>query len=107
MSSFEYKLSEGVYSLYDGEEMLTEAGGTVAIAYSEDDVVCLHKHGSPKAVYGWYEMARNKYQEAGFGEYADRLKVVEGKFSVEDLNKIINNTGFLELWLKRNSFLGS
>jgi hypothetical protein len=79
----------------------------VAIGFSKGEPwCCLHKHGSPEQVQKWLERNREKYMAAGLIDEANSLAMISGKFPVEELNKCLDCTGYLDSMLKKFGFGG-
>jgi hypothetical protein len=98
-----YELIEDNYVLFNGEEILYNAGPKVAIAFSyhPNDVIpgTLHKHGRLEAVEEWAEKFRNKVAPVA-PEIANELVVVSGHIDIEELNKSISINGYVGKWYK-------
>jgi len=93
----------------DGEEYVYAVDGEtrfraeeIAIAYTEHDsdepvLATLHKHGPADAVQDWYREKRPVFDRIGF-----RLKLISSsEWDADDLDRFINCTGYLGVWLKR------
>jgi hypothetical protein len=93
----------GTYYLME-EKRIINACDEVAIAFSkEEDGNCiLHKHGSPNMVQSWIDMTRQVYKENGFDDIAMSLYMIIGKFPVEDINRILDTTGWIKVFLQKH-----
>ena len=54
----------------------------------------LHKHGSPESVNRWYADARKRLTTAGYPDMADELLVIQGPFPLEELNRMLQVSGY-------------
>lgn len=114
-SEHHYRLENGNYFYYKGNELIAHAGPTVAICYDKETGT-LHKHGAPavvrkymddmiQAIWNWpntpeAKTVLNDTREiilAGHNKIVADTTIVEGIFPVEVLNKIINITGHLRI----------
>lgn len=105
----QYEIKFGSYYLMDGETILNMCD-EVAIGYSynqDEGYTVLHKHGSPEMVMQWMDKTRGVYLKNEMLDMANELQMVCGKFPVEELNKIIENTGYLYNFLKKQNLLTS
>jgi hypothetical protein len=102
-----YELRFGSYYLMDGETILNMCD-EVAIGYSynaEENYTVLHKHGSKEMVMQWMDKTRQRYLANNMLDMANELQMICGKFPVEELTKIIENTGYLHSFLKKQNLL--
>lgn len=53
-----------------------------------------HKFGAPDLVRAWHTNAQAKFRAANLSEMADELVVVQGRFTLEDINKVIDCSGY-------------
>lgn len=107
MYEFYYEKKHGSFHYYtkyeNCEPQLQFHTPEVAIAFDKRDFV-LHKHGRKESVAKWAEEARAKYTEAGLDEIAQDIVVISSdKWKVEDLQRIINSSGYMRFWLKDNA----
>lgn len=95
---FEYRLNQGTYYLFNTEtEQIIDGMDEVAIAwfwFKDDDEVTFIKHGTPEKVTAY---CRKKYAE--YESIGATLKCVIGKFPVEELNKIISKSNYINQFL--------
>ena len=101
--NYRYEKRFGTYYLMDGDDIL-RAGDVIAIAFAmdPDGMVTMHKHGEADLVRQWVEKARLEWQQSGLADIAGDLAMIESdKWDVEDLNKIIHNTGWIIAFLER------
>lgn len=103
---YEYQLAYGTYYLVDKRTQEKLYGmDEVAICFScgfvEDGQILLLKHGSPENVQKYFKEKVSAYESLGA-----RLRVVTGKFPVDELNKILSTTGYLERFLKKYNLTG-
>ncbi len=75
----------------------------VAIGFSkvDDQHYCMHKHGKPEMVQEWLSRTSQSYRDAGYDKEANDLAMVVGKFDIEDLNKVIQITGYIINFVRR------
>jgi len=95
----EYIKQNGWYYLARRGDRVSMIGTTVAVAFDRQEGVMM-KHGSPEAVNKWAIEQRRKIAPI-IPEWADNLVVIEGEFEVEDLNKIINISGYIGRFYNR------
>ncbi len=96
----EYKLEDSKYVYYLGGEVKGEPLDAVAIVFDKETGT-LHKHGPVEGVTRWAEDAQRKFREGGFPDMADDLIVLSGRFTLEDLNRCLSNSGFPALFYQR------
>lgn len=91
---FSYQLNCGQYVLHRDGAPVGPLLDEVALVFS---TTCgtLHKHGKPDLVGKWLDTTRDKFRKAGFTEMADELVLVQGRFSLADLNKCLSTTGYV------------
>ena len=102
---FKYRMEGTEYALVDEHDQIHWAGEEIAIAFtfSPDEPGMegiLHKHGSPDKVNAWAEKIRKKFINAGHLDMADEIVVVTGKIPVEELNKMIDISGYVGTYYK-------
>lgn len=66
---------------------------------ASSEMFTLHKHGSPELVEKWYKKAQAKYEAADIQDMFATTIYVQGKFNLEELNKLINNSGYGERFM--------
>jgi hypothetical protein len=99
----EYAIKEGRYFLQiEGIEKVV--GEQVAIAFDLDTWVVL-KHGAPSLVVDWVRDAKRQFLKVGNLYNAAQLTVISGAIPVEELNKIVSTSGYLEHFLGRDEVL--
>lgn len=119
-----YRMEGNEYALVDENDNIHWAGEEIAIGFSyepdEEIPGTLHKHGSPESVNKWAEITRKKFIESdqiaapewyirhglpfyeGLGqEMADNIVVVSGKMPIEELNKMIEISGYVGVWYRK------
>lgn len=117
MIDLSYKIEDGVYGLYDGEELIHKAGEEVAISYvyweDPDGSVrgFINKHGSKENVKLYHDNAVEKYRalsEEGLLfkdtalEMLNQIYFISGKFELEELNKCLAISDYIARWHKNN-----
>lgn len=116
---YKYKYEDPHYILYDspaflipgrpmetGEEIELFRSEIVAIAFTTAPngmMWTMHKHGSPELVNRWARIARSKYTKHGLSDMAKEIVVIEGKFPVEEINKVIEITGYIKKFYEKFS----
>ncbi|KKM89180.1 hypothetical protein LCGC14_1251180 [marine sediment metagenome] len=103
---FRYRMEGTEYALVDEHDQIHWAGEEIAVAFTycldeQGMEGTLHKHGSPEKANAWAEKTRKKFVDAGHLDMANEIVVVSGKISLEDLNKIIEISGYVGIWYKR------
>lgn len=76
----------------------------IAIAFSiidDEGHGVLHKYGDPAWVRKWYNDAKEKYIEAGLDDIAEELKLIEGNFTEEEMEKIVGIAGYIGVLYRR------
>lgn len=101
---WKYELFMGTYYLWGINESertrsLGAAMDEVAIAVDIEDLILL-KHGRPEAVNTWFQKAIKKYEASGLGDMASKIRMIQGKFKVEELNRLLDTTGYLAKFLE-------
>lgn len=93
------------------QERILYAGKEVAIGFTydpeSDDGIqfTAHRHGSPASVQDWVEkqkhgLQRARFQRTPLGLWAHPHSISSDAWEVDDLNLIINTTGYLGTALK-------
>ena len=102
---YKYKYEDLYYILYDIEtntELHRSEEIAVAFTTAPNGMMwTMHKHGPPELVNRWARIARSKYIEDGLNDIAKELVVIEGKFPVEEINKIIEISGYIKKFCKQ------
>lgn len=107
--SYEYQLLNGSYYLFDMTQKPSKLTGQREIALMTDEVALvfdrsawiLHKHGKPEVVQAWYNTAREKFQTAGFEDMANDLVMIQGAFPIEELNRCLSTSGYIETFFNQ------
>lgn len=94
-----YKFEHGSYYFYSNEQM-TFMTDEISICYDAESMT-LHKHGNPKSVLNWFNKSKQKLEVAGFHDIANNLCIISGYFPVEELNILVNNSTYLEHFIKK------
>ena len=101
---YEYRMEDDQYVLFDTENGdILSRNDEIAIAFTidlDDQMWTLHKHGNKERVEKWMDMTHRKFMDAGHADLARELRVVSGKFPVEELNRCIDTTGYIEIMIK-------
>jgi hypothetical protein len=91
--SLEYRLENDLFVCYlDGVQRF--ACEEVALAFDVKFEMLL-KHGDPGIVRDYYQRARDAFTKAGCTEEANSMVLVHGKFDIEELNQVVNCTGYV------------
>ena len=93
MKSFRFELNCGQYVLHADGTPVTRVLDEVAICLDKEDGT-RHKYGDPESVRAWHAKAQKSFRDIGQHEMADNLVVIQGRFTLEDLNKVIDITGY-------------
>lgn len=99
-----YRLVCGQYVLHKGDTPVQAPMDEVALALDSESGN-LHKHGKPEHVNTWAAHARKSFHEAAeraenvedqqmYREMAACIVVMQGRFSLEDLNKVLTCSGY-------------
>lgn len=86
-----YRLEHNLYVFDLGAERQFDTE-EVALLFDKSSNV-LHKHGMPVYVERDYTRMRRAFKSIGADEMADDLFLIQGKFSVEDLNRVLTVSG--------------
>jgi len=105
-----YELYMGTYFLMEGKRIL-HGCDEVAIAFTkeQDGSYILMKHGNPQLVQKWIDRTREIYTDLGqpifmvHPGYIPDLYMITGKFPVEDLNRLIDTSGWVKYFLKKHN----
>lgn len=109
--SYHYRLLDGEYCLFYGDE-LQRRMPEVSICYSKTTfganiLYVLHKHGSPDMIKQWHENTVKKYAASGFQEEIESMGVITGKYPIEELNRMLDTSGYLGIFLRKNGLFES
>lgn len=95
----EYKLEGERYACYLNGRALLATDQVVLLVDQEAGI--LLKHGDLAAVSKKYHVMRNAFAWAGFAELANDLVLVEGPRDIEELNQLLQCTGYLPVYLRK------
>lgn len=88
-----YVFENGSYSFYlNGVRRFNT--GEVAIFFDKECNMVL-KHGLPDLVNDVASQTRAQFISQGMLHFANDLIVIQGKFAVEDLNRVVQTTGYI------------
>lgn len=93
MSAYTYETNCGQYVLHVDGRPTTAPVDEISIAIDVVEGARL-RIGDPVSVQKWADKHRAKWTEAGFPEKADDVKVITGRFTLEDLNRCLSTTGY-------------
>ena len=100
---FGYVKEDIQYILYGKNRDIILKTDRLAIAFAIDKDIgyTLHKHGMPKYVKAWYTIFVKAMRKKGYNDLASEMKyVVSPNIPVEEINKMINLTGYLPEFIK-------
>ena len=100
---YHYELIDGRYCLKDDDTGdVLYSMNEVAVCFSKTEYLpnkinyVLHKHGNPEIVHKWYVETKKKYFDHNLKDCADDLEYIQGKFPVEELNKVLSISGYMK-----------
>lgn len=91
--SVHYELNCGQYVLFVNGKPVSRVLDEVAICLDKSNGT-RHKHGDPELVNAWCTKTQAAFRSNGFDEMANDLVVIQGRFTLEDLNKVVDNTSY-------------
>lgn len=94
----EYRLNCGQYVYHINGEPVTAVQDTIAVAINEGHLI---KHGSPEKVRAWHLQAVSDANEGGYADLVNSIVVVEGRFSLEEINKLLANAAYGSVFLAK------
>lgn len=95
----EYRLENGLYVFYmDGEPLFSTT--TVSIGF-DSSCGTLLKHGMDEIVSPTIVKTAEAFRKGGLNREADALLVINGRFPVHELNKVINHTGYISSFFEK------
>lgn len=101
--TFEYKIIETMegprYVLHEGDKPIRAPLAEVAICFDIAEGV-LHKHGDPELVSKWYNETYAKLKASGLEDWANNLMMFKGPLDINELNKMLNTTGYISAFFK-------
>lgn len=93
MDTFTYRLNCGQYVLHKDLSPIGPVMDEVALCIDAENGV-LHKHGIPAVVGRWHYMTANRLREHGFDDMAKSMVVIQGRFTLEELNRCLSTSGY-------------
>lgn len=105
----EYRLENGEYVFYLGEN---RRFATVSVSILLDITAgVLLKHGLATVVNETFDTLTRGLRRAGYTDFASDLVVLEGRFDLEELNRLVTSSGyvsqFYENWKAGNPELAA
>ena len=91
--SIHFELNCGQYVMFRNGAPVSRVLDEVAICIDREDGT-RHKLGDPEVVRAWHKQNQTVLRDAGLEGMADALVVIQGRFTLEDLNKVIENTTY-------------
>jgi len=95
-----YKFLHDKYFLTDENGRILENMDEVAICLDVKLGVRL-SHGSPKSVLEYYEGAVQRLKDVDFTEATEDIIMIQGKFPVGELNKLVEDALYISTFIKR------
>jgi len=92
MSHITFQLNCGQYVIHADGKPISRCLDEIAIVLDKESST-RHKVGDPEKVKGWYDNAVEAYRDHGFGEMADDLVLIQGRFTLEDLDMLMSCSG--------------
>jgi hypothetical protein len=101
----EYTKKDGLY--YFGDLLMGEKVGICLDYRPEDRGIrgTLLKHGVPELVHRTFEKLKAACDASAHPNLSEDLMYIEGPFDVDELNKSINNTGYIATFYE--NFIGA
>lgn len=100
MSTYEYTLNCGQYVLTKDGMPITAVQDTLSFVIDKENGI-RHKYGEPAVVETWYLKAVNGFKEAGHPDLAESLVLINGRFPLEEVNKLLNCSGYAEVFYRK------
>jgi len=101
---FHYEMDGERYILVDDRNQIHASHDEIAVAFSFDptDPIpgTLHKHGSFENVNKWAQEAIAKLS-VNCKDLASQITVVSGKIPLEEINRMIDISGYVGTWYKK------
>lgn len=91
MKSYRYELNCGQYVLHADGAPVSRVLDEIAICLDKEDGT-RHKFGDPEVVRAWHQKAQKSFRDVGASDLADDLVVIQGRFTLDDINKVIENS---------------
>ena len=96
MKEYTYKIEGNEYVLYHGNEVVSRNDYGVALCYNLDgECSGILKHGNKKTVEEYFKKNFSKLMDSGLIEMAQNLKYISGRLPVDEVNKAISITGYI------------
>jgi len=97
---YKYSSEFGSYYLRSENGEIIFMTDEVSVLFDSDGYVLL-KHGRPEAVESYRKKMVDAYNKSGLQDYVKGLTILTGKFAVDDLNRILDTVGYIEVLLKK------
>ena len=98
--SVHFELNCGQYVMFRNGAPVSRVLDEIAICFDKEDGT-RHKVGDPEVVRKWQKQNQEVLRTAGLEGMADALVVTQGRFTLEDLNKVIENTTYAATLYKK------
>lgn len=101
---YHYALSGDHYYLVKDDGDVVDIGEEVAVLYDEvkPGNTVLLKHGRPTLVSDYFSEITKIYRENDLSDMLDHIKLIVGRFPIDDLNKMISTTGYIGSFMNRH-----
>lgn len=95
-----YTIEDGQYVCTSGDRRVV-MGTEVAFLF---DISCgiLLRHGAAEQIKQHLDDVRKVFIEEGFPKLAYDLIVVSGAFDLEEVDKLLNRTAYIDVWYREN-----
>lgn len=94
-----YELNCAQYVMLRDGRPVTAPMDEIAICFDRE-CGTLHKHGVPESVRKWHTASTEKLRSGGADDLADLLVVIQGRFTLEDIDKVLSITGYAQVLYK-------
>ncbi|WP_434716152.1 hypothetical protein [Paraburkholderia sp. A3RO-2L] len=99
-TSIHFELNCGQYVMFRNGAPVSRVLDEIAICFDREDGT-RHKLGDPEVVRAWQQKNQEVLRNAGHEGMADALVVIQGRFTLEDLNKVIDNSTYAATLYKK------
>ena len=103
MKNPHFRLQHGTIYLFDGVEMIT---GYRRLAFgvdlSDPDSGTMMKYGEEEMVQAWHKETVDKLTKVDPRWAKGICVIAQDNWPIEEIDKFINNTGYIGSWIKRN-----
>jgi hypothetical protein len=96
----EYRLNCGQYVFHENGEPVRAVQDTIAVAIDRAEGHMV-KHGSPEKVRTWHQKQVAKANEGGYPDLVNSIEVIEGRFPLDEINKLLANNAYGASFLEK------